>query len=41
MKNPKASAHEVQKDSTQGEVSEVRNTDRQTEFTAESAAFEE
>ena len=40
-KSPKASAHEVQKGSTQGEVSEVRNTDRQTEFTAESAAFEE
>ena len=41
MKNPKGSAHEVQKGSTQGEVSEVRNTDRQTEFKAESAAFEE
>jgi lipoprotein-anchoring transpeptidase ErfK/SrfK len=41
MKNPKASAQEVQKGSAQREVSEVRNTDRQTEFKAEAAAFEE
>jgi lipoprotein-anchoring transpeptidase ErfK/SrfK len=42
VKNRKASAsHQAQKGSTQGEVSELRNTDRQTELKAESGAFEE